>query len=111
MHLFYDFQKLHAKDANIRMFNPSIHLSGANGSRLSVKGAVRFPLSLTRRISVTTDVIVCDDLSHDVIIGLDVLISTRAIIDMHAQTVFFRSPDPSVPPEEAYFVTTPTPET
>ncbi len=30
---------------------------------------------------------------------------------MHAQTVLFRSPDPSVPPEEAYFVTTPTPET
>ncbi len=58
MHLFYAFfKKFHAKDANIRMFNPSIRLSGANGSRLSVKGAVRFPLSLTRRISVTTDVL------------------------------------------------------
>ncbi len=50
------FRKLHAKDANIRMFDSSIRLSGGNGSRLSVKGAVRFPLSLIRRISVTTDV-------------------------------------------------------
>ncbi len=105
------FNKMHTGDQSLRLFNPSVRLSGANGSPLSVKGAVRFPLALTPRISVTTDVIVCDNLSHDVILGLDVLISTRAVINMHEQSVMFRSPDPSVSPEYAYFVTVPTPET
>ncbi len=103
------FQKLHAKECQNSHIYFFYSPFGRYGSRVSDKGAVRFPLSLARRISVTTDVIVCDDLSHDVIIGLDVLIRTRAIIDIHSQTVLFRSPDPSVPPEEAFFVTTRTP--
>ncbi len=98
-------------DQSLCLFNPSIRISGANGSPLPVKGTVSFPLDLTHRISVTTDVIVCDSLSHDIILGLDILISTRAVIYMHEQSAMFRSPDPSVSPEYAYFVTIPTPQT
>ncbi len=54
---------------------------------------------------------VCYNLSQGVILGLDVLISTCAVINMHDQSVMFRSPDPSVSPEYAYFVSIQTPET
>lgn len=101
---------MHKNDPTLRLLQPQIHLSGANGSSLSLKGAIRFPLYLLTRISVTTDYIVCEHLSHDIIIGLDFLISTQALIDMHGKVFLFQSPDPPVPAELVYFVIMPTAE-
>ncbi len=94
---------MHTGDQSLPLLNPSIRRSGANRSALSVKRAVS--------ISVSADVIVCDNLSLTFILGLDVHIGTHAVIKMHAKSLMFRLLDPSVSPEYAYFVTVPIPET
>lgn len=86
-----------------------IQLNNANGSELQVKGVTRIPLPITAGISTTTDLFVCSSLAYDVIVGLDILLSTRAIIDLHNQSVTFRSPGPSLPPETEYFISLPNP--
>lgn len=100
------FQSVLSVHPFLELFQQRARLSGANGSSLVVKGAARFPLPLTCRISVSHDIVVCD-----IILGMDILISTRAVINIHEQSVMFRSPDSSIAPECAFFEASPIPET
>ena len=103
------FNDLRSRDSSLFLFNFGVTLNTANGSSLQVMGTACIEIPLTFRLSVTADLFVCPNLTHNIIIGLDILLSTRALIDLHEQSITFRSPDPSVSPQTTYFVTTPTP--
>lgn len=106
---FAHFNHLRSRDSSLFLFNPGVTLNNVNGSSLQVMGAARIEIPLTTRLSVTVDLLVCPNRTHNIIIGLDILLSTRALIDLHEQSIIFRSPDPSVSPQTTYFLTTPTP--
>ncbi len=70
-----------------------VHMHSASGEDISLEGIVTVPVLVADTFSISAELLIGTNLAYDLILGLDVLLATRARIDLGALSVTFASPD------------------
>ncbi len=71
-----------------------VHMHSAAGEDIPLEGIVTVPVRVADTFCISAELLIGTNLAYDRILGLDVLLATRARIDLDALSVTFSSPDP-----------------